>query len=304
VRSALLLLVMLLLAGCTGDGGEPQPAKPEPKVTVGAGLSAEQQIVARMYAQALRKAGFDVTTKLDAGARTAYVPALQRGELDVVPDYLSQVTEYLRAGVPIGRRPPAASGDVERTARLLDRLLAGRPLGVTRPSLATDQTAFAVTKTLADDKDLVTVSDLARLNGTLALGAPEGCAADPYCLEGLQGRYGLLFTRVDELGEVSGQQVFDALRKGRVDVGTVLSSDGGIAADSLVVLRDDELLEPAGNILGLYRSTFPASARAVVDSVNRALTTEKLQELNKRQELDGQDPDGLAKRFLQDARLI
>ena len=39
----------------------------------------------------------------------------------------------------------------------------------------------------------------------------------------------------------------------------------------------------------------------MVDSVNRALTTEKLQELNKRQDLDGQDPDGLAKRFLQDA---
>ena len=88
------------------------------------------------------------------------------------------------------------------------------------------------------------------------------------------------------------------------DSGPVQSSDGEIAAESLVVLRDDKLLEPAGNIIALYRSKLPASARAVVDSVNRALTTEKLQELNKRQDLDGQDPDGLAKRFLQDARLI
>jgi osmoprotectant transport system substrate-binding protein len=84
----------------------------------------------------------------------------------------------------------------------------------------------------------------------------------------------------------------------------VLSSAGGIAAGSLVVLRDDKLLQPAGNILALYRSDLPAAARAVVDSVNRALTTEKLQELNKRQDLDGQDPDGLAKRFLQDAKLL
>jgi osmoprotectant transport system substrate-binding protein len=305
VRSALLLVLVLLLAGCTDDdGGDPQPAKPKPKVTVGAGLSDEQKIVASMYAQALGKAGFDVATDLEAGARTAYVPALERGEIDVVPDYLAPVTDYLRAGVPVARRPPPADGDVEHTARLLDQLLVGQPLGVTRPSLATDQTAYAVTKTLADDRDLATVSDLARLNGTLTLGGPEGCGSDPLCLVGLQQRYGLAFKRVDEVGEVSGPQVFAALRKGTVDVGTVLSSDGKIAADSLVVLRDDELLQPAGNILALYRSTFPAPARAVVDSVNRALTTEKLQELNKRQELDGQDPYGLAKRFLQDARLI
>jgi osmoprotectant transport system substrate-binding protein len=301
----LLVMVAVLLAGCTGDGnGGQQPAKPEPKITVGAGLSTEQQIIARMYAQALRKAGFDVTTKLNAGTRTAYVPALQRGEIDVVPDYLSPVTDYLRVGVPIAHRPPPATGDVEHTAHLLDQLLARRPLGVTRPSTATDQTAFAVTKTLADDDDLTTVTDLARLNGTLVLGGPEGCGTDPYCLSGLQDRYGLVFKDVDELGEVSSEPIFDALRKGTVDVGIVRSSAGGIAAESLVVLRDDKLLQPAGNIVALYRSRLPAPARAVVDSVNRALTTEKLQELNKRQDLDGQDPDGLAKRFLQDARLI
>jgi osmoprotectant transport system substrate-binding protein len=302
VRSALLVLVVLLLAGCTGD--DTQPAKPQPKVVVGAGLSDEQQIIARMYAQALQKAGFDVTLKLNAGARTAYMPALRRGELDVVPDYLAPVTDYLRAGVPVAERPPAPTGDVEHTAHLLDQLLVGQPLGVTRPSLATDQTAFAVSKTLSDDDNLATVSDLARLDGTLVLGGPQGCSTDPYCAAGLQERYGLSFKAVDEIGEVSGTAMFDALRKGTVDVGTVRSSAGGIAAESLVVLRDDKLLQPAGNILALYRSRLPAAARAVVDSVNRALTTEKLQELNKRQDLDGQDPDGLAKRFLQDARLI
>jgi len=303
VRSALLVvLAVLLLAGCTDDK-EP-PAKPQPKVTVGAGLSPEQQIIARMYAQALRKAGFDVTLKLNAGARTAYVPALERGDLDVVPDYLAPVTDYLRAGLPVAQRPAPASGDVEHTAYVLDQLLAHKPLGVTRPSLATNQTALAVTKSLADDKNLVAVSDLRRLNGTLVLGGPDGCSTDPFCLRGLQDRYGLRFKRVDELSDVSGKPIFDALRKDTADVGSVQSSDGEIAAESLVVLRDDKLLEPAGNIVALYRDQLPAAARAVVDSVNRALTTEKLQELNKRQDLDGQDPDGLAKRFLQDARLI
>jgi glycine betaine/choline ABC-type transport system substrate-binding protein len=42
----------------------------------------------------------------------------------------------------------------------------------------------------------------------------------------------------------------------------------------------------------------------VVEAVNRALTTEKLQELNKKRVVDGADTTELAKRFLQDARLL
>jgi osmoprotectant transport system substrate-binding protein len=302
MRAVLALLVAaLLLTACSDDA--PAPVAPV-VVTVGAGLSAEQQIIARMYAQALEKAGFAVRRQFDAGSRAAYVPALQRGELDVVPDYLSPLTDHLRAGVPVADRPPGPTGDVERTARLLDRLLAGRPLGVTRPSTATDQTAFAVPKTLADESELADVSDLMRLNGQLVLGGPTGCVEAVSCLTGLQDRYGLRFKSVSELGEVNSKPIFDALRSGDIDVGAVLSSSGGIAAGSLVVLRDDRLVQPAGNILALYRDALPPGARAVVDSVNRALTTEKLQELNKRQDLDGEDPDGLARRFLQDARLI
>src|SRR5829696_9159586 len=297
MRSAVLLILLVLLAtGCTG--GEPEPVVTPVRVVVGAGLSTEQQIIARMYAQALEKAGFVVERRFDSGSRTAYVPALRRGELDVVPDYLAPLTDYLRAGVPVSGRPPAPTGDVERTARQLDTMLAGTGLGVTRPSTATDQTAIAVPKTLAD------VSELVRLNGQLVLGGPDGCLEDVLCLTGLQDLYGLRFAGLKELGTVSGEPIFDALSDGTVDVGTVNSSAGGIAAGSLVVLRDDKLLQPAGNILGLYRTELPPAARAVVDSVNRALTTEKLQELNKRQDLDGQDPDDLARRFLQDARLI
>lgn len=300
-KAVLVLLVTALLAGCSED--PPAPVAPV-AVTVGSGLSAEQQIIARMYAQALEKAGFAVRRRFDAGTRTAYVPAMQRGELDVLPDYLSPVTDYLRAGVPVAARPPPPTGDVERTARLLDGLLAGRSLAVTRPSTATDQTAFAVPKTLADESELADVSDLIRLNGQLVLGGPAGCIEAMSCLTGLQDRYGLRFRAVEELGAVNSEPILEGLRSGDIDVGTVLSSSGAIAAGSLVVLRDDRLLQPAGNILALYRTTLPAGARAVVDGVNRALTTEKLQELNKRQDVDGQDPEGLARRFLEDSRLI
>lgn len=300
----LLVLAALLGAGCSASSA---PAAERGALTVGAGPRLESQVIARMYALALEKAGYRVTGKFDVQARGALVPALQRGELDLVPEYLSGLTGYLDAaarGAATAGRRPVASGDVERTMQALRGLLAGRPLAVGPPATATDQVAYAVTKELADRERLGSVTDLARLNGQLVLGGPADCATVRFCLPGLQSVYGLRFKEVKALGEVSSRPVFAALRDGKVDVGTVRSSAGGVAEASLVVLRDDRLLQQAENILPLYRDTVPAAARAAVEGVNRALTTEKLQELNKRMELDGEDPAGLAKRFLQDARLL
>jgi len=304
VPAALLLVLVLLAGGCSRDRPEPT-AKGD--LVVGAGPRLESQVIARMYALALEEAGYRVTGEFDVQTRAAYVPAMQRGELDVVPEYLSGLTGYLDAaahGPVTAPRRPVASGDGEATLRALQGLLAGRPLAVGPPSKATDQVAYAVTKELADREQLASMTDLVRLNGELVLGGPADCATARFCLPGLQAVYGLRFKDVTALGEVSSRPVFAALQEGKVDVGTVRSSAGGVAAGSLVVLRDDQRLQQAENILPLYRDTVPPDARAVVERVNRALTTEKLQELNKRVELDGQDPGGLAKRFLQDARLL
>ena len=303
---ALLLVLAALLgtAGCTRDR-PPPPARGT--LVVGGGPRLESQVIARMYALALERAGYQVTGQFDVQTRAAYLPDMQHGELDVVPEYLSGLTGYLDAavhGAAAAARRPLASGDADRTLRALRGLLAGGPLRVGPPSKATDQVAYAVTKQLADRQELATVSDLARLNGQLVLGGPANCATDRFCLPGLQSAYGLRFKDFQPVGEVSSPPVLAALQHGTVDVGTVRSSAGGVAAASLVVLQDDRHLQLAENVIPLYRDTVPADARAVVEKVDRALTTEKLQELNKRVELDGQDPGSVAKRFLQDARLL
>jgi len=306
-RVVVLAVVTALLAAACGRA-EPAPdGQPRGALTVGSGAQPGSRIIASMYAQALRKAGYEVTPGRDAGDRAGYLRALQRGEIDVMPDYLSALTDHLdvaQNGPVTAARLPKTSGDVEHTQRNLVALLAGRPLQVGPPSPATNQTAYAVTKELADRESLRTMSDLVKLNGQLVLGGPAGCPADHFCLSGLQDVYRLRFKDFKPIGPVSSKPVFTALADGTVDVGPVLSADGAVAAGSLVVLKDDKRLQHAQNILALYRDTVPAEARAVVEQVNQALTTEKLQELNKKLELDGGDATNLAKRFLQDAGLV
>jgi osmoprotectant transport system substrate-binding protein len=307
--AALVVAASVLATSCGGDDdtGGAGGAASKGRVTVGSGGFSESQIIANMYSQALKKAGFEVTDKFKIGEREVYLRSMQNNEIDVAPEYLGSLTGYLNNqdnGPNAEITKPLASGDVEKTLANLQPLLQKRQLAVGTPSSAVDQNAYAVPKELADREGLKTMSDLAKLNGTLVLGGPPVCPKRRECLVGLQQVYGLKFKEFKPLGDISGPQIFGALEDGTIQVGTVLSSDGTVAANGLIVLEDDKKLQNAENVLALYRESVPQEARDVVERVNKALTTEKLQELNKKYNQDGEDPEDLARQFLEDAGLL
>ena len=52
------------------------------------------KIMAAMYSEVLGNAGYDVETQL-VTTRDVYVPELTKGNVDVVPDYLAGIADYL-----------------------------------------------------------------------------------------------------------------------------------------------------------------------------------------------------------------
>ena len=302
---AAVFALTVLGAACSPD--QPPADTAKGRLTVGSGTDPESRLIGEMYVLALEKAGYEVTDRTGDGERNVYLRSLQQGSVDLVPADLSGVTTWFdvqRNGAASAARHPVAGGDPSRTVSGLQALLRGQPLQVGRPSPAKHQVSFAVTKDFADQEDLQTVSDLSRLDGQLVLGGPPDCPTEPNCLPGLSRVYGVTVKDFRPLGEVSGKPVLDALEKQTIQVGMVLSSSGGVAENNLVVLEDDRGLQDAGNLLAIYRTSVPADARDVVERVNQALTTEKLQELNKKLDIDGADPAALAKLFLRDAGLV
>ncbi len=52
-------------------------------------------ILADIYGQALAQNGFTVTYKLNIGARAAYIPALESGEVNLIPEYSGSILDFL-----------------------------------------------------------------------------------------------------------------------------------------------------------------------------------------------------------------
>jgi osmoprotectant transport system substrate-binding protein len=199
------------------------------KVVVGGSNFTESTVLANVYADVLKSAGFDASVQA-VGNRDLYLKALEAGQIQAFPEYLATVTEALNAQVNGANPTPVASGDVQKTLTAAQGFAAKKNLKFGTPSAAADQNAFAVTKAFADKLKVTTLSDLAKAcsSGDLVLGGPPECPTRPFCQPGLEKTYGLKFKSFRSL-DAGGPLTKAAIQKGTVSIGLVFSSDGALA---------------------------------------------------------------------------
>ena len=196
------------------------------RLVVGAANFSENQILARVFEQVLDAAGFDATVK-PLTSRDVYGPALERGEIDVMAEYVGTLTEYFNKRANGPSAPARASGDLAATLAALRQLAGAKGLKVLEPAEAADQNAFAVTKAFAVANDLTTLSDLRGYEGELVLGGPPECPTRPFCKAGLEQTYGLTFDAFVPL-DAGGPLTKTALKTGKIQLGLVFSSDASL----------------------------------------------------------------------------
>jgi osmoprotectant transport system substrate-binding protein len=198
-------------------------------VAIGAADFAESATLGNIYADVLESAGYDVSVTT-IGNRETYLPALLEGEqVQMVPEYVGTLTEFLNKDLNGADAEPVASGDLDSTVAALTDLGQQAGLAFGTPSPAQDQNAFAVTQAFAAEHDLTTLSDLAEACGGLVLGAGPECTERPFCQPGLEETYGLKFASFQEYGDTGGPLTKAAIQQGEVSMGLVFSSDGALA---------------------------------------------------------------------------
>jgi osmoprotectant transport system substrate-binding protein len=314
MRSTLTLLAAgaLLLAGCATDAADSpdettaaeQTAAAGGAVTVGGPNFTEGLVMTEMYKALLEEAGYDVTVQT-VDNREVYAPALERGEIDVVPEYLATMTEYLNLDVNGPDAEPVATSDPAETAQALTDLGAEVGLVPLEPAQAANQNAFFVTQQLADDEGLTTLSDLAALGQPVVLAATEECPERPFCQIGLEDVYGLQISEVTPLG-FGSPQTKQAVADGQATLGLTGTTDGTLASFELVILEDDKNLQLADNLVPVVNAEVAQDQALVdaLDSLASVLTTEDLAALNAAVDQERQKPADVAQQYLQEQGLI
>ncbi len=281
-----VLVLLALLAGCTGAAPEPAPAGQGEALRLASYDFRENQVLVEVYAEAARRAGIPVVVQHDAGTREVLAPALAQGVVDVLVDYL---------GTALGFADPDAVQEQRTPAELhaaLGSALSSHGVVVLRPAGAEDKNGFAVTEAFVRRHDVTSLSGIAPLAADLRFGGPPECPERPFCLPGLRRVYGLEFGEV--LAMPSRAATADALVSGQIDVGLLETTDARLAGTSLLLLADDRGLQPRENVVPLVRTAalerWGDRLRTAFDDVSAELTTGDVVRLNRALELQGLTP--------------
>ncbi|MDQ0941655.1 ABC transporter substrate-binding protein [Streptomyces sp. V1I1] len=315
IAGAVLGVVALTgsLAACGGDSLEKEKGGSvsgdgtgkKGALVVGAASFTESKVLAELYAQLLADAGYK-TSVTTVKNRELYEPSLEKGEIDVVPEYAATIAEFLNAKVNGPKAPdekPVASGDVDATVAALTKLAEPRGLKVLPAGAAVDQNAFAVSKEFAEKNNLKTLSDLGRSKLKVKIAAGDECEVRPFCAPGLKKTYGIDVTGIDPKG-VGTPQSKQAVKDGADQL--VLTTTTDAVLDGLVFLEDDKKLQNADNVLPVVNAKDAGSKEIadVLDKLTKALTTEDLAELNRKVDAERAKPEDAAKAYLESKGLL
>jgi osmoprotectant transport system substrate-binding protein len=300
---------ILLATSCADDeiSGSPEDeastgSADKGTVSISGQSFPEAALVASMYEQLLSDAGYSTDVKL-VDARDAYMATFP-DSIDVVPEYVGGIVNFLNAQANGAKAEPFEAGDGEQLASDGASLLEDAGIELLDISPATDTNAFFVTKEFSESEGVTTLSDLEGQSVTLAA-APD-CEGRLDCEGGLSEEYGIDVTKVLPLGYAS-DQTYQSVLDGESELGETSTTDGTLESQGLVVLEDDKEIQPAQNLVPAVSADFLAEHPDVADVLNplmAALSTETLTELNGRMAVDREKPEDVAASFLSEQGLL
>lgn len=287
---ALASAAAVVLTGCGSQDPLEANKAPGGQVVIGSADFAESELLMHIYAEALKTTGADVQTRPRIGAREFYVNAVRNGELTLVPEYTGNLLEFL---------DPASTATESQQVydQLSGKVAPGMELLEQSP--AEDSDVLTVTKATADT-GLHSMAELGPRCGDIVLGAPAEWKSRWEAK--IAQDYGCTFKEIRSVE--AGTITVNALTSGEIQAANLFTTSSQITTNDLVKLDDPKNMFPAQNVVPLVGEgkLTPPQAEAI-NKVSRALTTEKLTDLNKRLEVDKANPADVAKEFIAAAGL-
>ncbi|NWL31944.1 ABC transporter substrate-binding protein [Paenarthrobacter nitroguajacolicus] len=242
-------------------------------IIVGSADFPESQLIAKIYAEALKAKGVEVTEKPSIGSREVTIPALKDGSIDLMPEYGGALLQYLDSATKA-----VSSEDVAK--ELTTKIPAG--LTALTASEAEDKDVLTVKKEIADQYKLKTIEDLQPVAKELVLGGPPEWKTRLNGVAGLKSVYNLEFKEFSAL-DAGGPLTLNALLSGQVQVADLFSTDPALAENNLVALEDNKNLFLSENIVPVINEKKSTdTVKETLDKVSAALTTEDLIKMNGR----------------------
>jgi len=298
--SILILVLAIILSGCTGSPGTAATKGP---ITVSSKADTEGSLLGQMIVLMLKANGFQVTEKPAIAGTSLIRQALLSGEVDIYPEYTGNGSLFF----------PDVSSDIWKNAqqgyqqaKTLDRQK--NNVVWLAPAPANNTWAVAITKAISDGENIRSLTDLAAYvnkGGNIKLAGSSEFFTSDAAFPAFEKAYGFVLSDSQKVvlagGNTAQTEKYAADGTDGVNAAMAYGTDGSLSALNLVVLSDplgvQPVYEPAPIVRGAVYDKYPELA-TILDPVFSSLDLVTLQTLNAQIALNGQNPTDVARNYL------
>lgn len=283
------VLVMVSLAAC-GRGGGADKEQPG-TIVVGGKTFSEQFLTAELLSILIEEnLGVKTETKINLGTSVLF-EAMAADEIDVYIEYTGTGLMAI-LGRDLVTDPDEVYNIVAKEYEEQYGIKWLKPWGFNNTY------AMVMRRDLAEELNISTISDLAKIGDQLVLGSTHEFAERADGAPGLQEHYGFQFK---DIVNMDPALMYQAVAEGEVDVISGFATEGRIPAFDLVALEDDQHFFPPYHAAPIVRAEILEAYPELEDILNQLagfFTDESMAALNAEIDVKGRDPDEVAREFL------
>jgi osmoprotectant transport system substrate-binding protein len=305
----LLAVLTLIVAGCGGAGGGGASGDidlSDAEFTVGSKEFTEQLILGQITLQVLENAGATVNDQIGLAGTVAARKALESGEIDMYWEYTG--TGWI---THLGHTKPIPSSQKQFEAVAKEDLEKNDIEWLSPPAPANNTYAMAVRSEAYDKLGVKKLSDFKQLveenpeEATVCVGTEFSTRDDG--LPGMEKAYDFEFPK-ENIVKIDEGLIYQQTDKGKqCNFGEVFQTDGRIEALNLELVEDDKsffpIYNPALNVRKDVIDEYPQVAKLFAP-ISKKLTTEELQKLNAKVDVEGLLEDQVAEEWLKENGFI
>ena len=269
------------------------------QVVVSSKIDTEGGLLGNIISQMLQKNDIAVTERIQLGGTPVVREAITAGQIDIYPEYTGNAAFFFNmADDPLWNDATSAYEEAKKLDYDANKIV------WLQPAPANNTWAVALRKDVADANSIATFTDFGKYvadGGEVKLAASAEFVSSPAALPKFQDVYGFTLS-ADQLVTLSGGDTAATIaaaaqQTNGVNAAMVYGTDGGIAPSGLVVLEDDQgvqpVYEPAPIIREAVLNEYPQIAD-ILAPVFEKLDLETLQELNGRIQVGGESAKAVA----------
>ena len=298
IKKILIFLILITFACLFGSISSFNNTKKD-KLIISGKLGSEPEILINMYKILIEEnSKLGVELKPGLGKTSFVFNALKNGDIDIYPEFSGTAVFTFLNETPVNNNAEDVFNQAQKGMETKFKMV------MLKPMRYNNTYAIAVSKKFADENNLKTISDLAKVKDKIKAGFTREFNDREDGYPGLKKLYQF---EIPNIKEFEPKLRYVAVQSGDINLVDAYSTDPELAQYNMVILKDDKHLFPPYQGSPMMREEtlkkYP-KLKKILEKLSGKISDEEMSTMNYRVSVKGEKAEDVAREYLRNAGII